>query len=109
MNDNTAVSPRLERLLAQTLQYRTWLASAVTAFGLLTALAGWPGGPRDAGAARTMSIATIGIALFILLPILRVLLMLTTFVRGREYRLGAVAALVLAVIVVGFIVGAFAT
>ena len=42
-----------------------------------------------------VAIVRSGIALFILLPALRVLLMVVVFVRERDYRFGAIAALVL--------------
>jgi len=76
--------------LADLLHYGTWLASI--AIG-----AGW--------ALRSTRIETIGIALFILLPTLRVLLMLLVFLRERDYRFTAIAALVLAIILLGFAVG----
>jgi uncharacterized membrane protein len=53
-----------------------------------------------------MYIATAGIALFILLPGLRVAAMLIFFLRAGDYRYGAIAALVLFIIVVSFFVGA---
>lgn len=81
---------RLEWLLAGLLQYGSWLASIVIGLGL---------------AFSSMRIATIGIALFILLPTLRVLLMLLVFLRERDYRFTAIAALVLAIILLGFAVG----
>ena len=52
-----------------------------------------------------VAIVRAGIALFILLPALRVLLMVVVFVYERDYRFGAIAALVLAVIVVGAALG----
>ena len=52
-----------------------------------------------------MLIAKVGIALFILLPTLRVLLMLLFFFRERDYRLAIIAALVLTIILLGFILG----
>jgi uncharacterized membrane protein len=82
--------PQLERVLAAVLQYGTWLATAVIAAGL---------------AMTRTRIATAGIALLILLPVLRVALMLIVFVRQRDYRLGAVAALVLLLIGLGFTLG----
>jgi uncharacterized membrane protein len=98
----------LERLLAQLLQYGTWLASAVIALGL--ALATVPGvegkGTPAAAAFSGMHIVTAGIALFILLPVLRVTVMLTVYLRERDYRLGAIAALVLLIIFAGFALGA---
>ncbi len=53
-----------------------------------------------------MSIVTIGIALFILLPVMRLILMLGVFLHQRDYRFSAIAALVLAIVAVGLVVGA---
>ncbi|HEY3456483.1 MAG TPA: DUF1634 domain-containing protein [Bryobacteraceae bacterium] len=87
----------MERLLAVLLRYGAWLASLAIGIGLVLALTGsMPAGMR---------IITIGIGLFILLPSLRVLLMLAVFVRERDYRFGLIAALVLAIIVLGLVVG----
>jgi uncharacterized membrane protein len=52
-----------------------------------------------------MRIATMGIALFILLPTLRVLLMLVVFIRERDFRFAFIAGLVLAMILLGIVVG----
>ena len=87
----------MERLLAVLLRYGVWLASLAIGIGLAVALAG--------SAPAGMRIVTIGIGLFILLPSLRVLLMLAVFVRARDYRFGLIAALVLAIIVLGLAVG----
>lgn len=91
-----AKSPRLESLLAGLLSYGTWLASVLTALGLVLALAQWRSG---------MPMITAGIAFFILLPVLRVILMLAVFVRERDYFFGAVAAIVLMVILAGVALG----
>jgi len=92
------LEPSLERLLASLLYYGTWLASAVIAAGLVVALFG--------GHSWTMRIVTAGILLLIMLPVVRVTLMLIVFVRERDYRFGAIAAVVLAFIVLGFVLGA---
>ncbi|HMJ62328.1 MAG TPA: DUF1634 domain-containing protein [Bryobacteraceae bacterium] len=84
------MNTRLEWVLASLLHYGSWLASIVIGLGL---------------AFSSMRAATIGIALFILLPTLRVLLMLLVFLRERDYRFTAIAALVLAIILLGFAVG----
>ena len=76
--------------LADLLYYGSWLASIAIGLGL---------------ALSSTRIATVGIALFILLPTLRVLLMLLVFLRERDYRFTAVAALVLAIILLGFALG----
>jgi uncharacterized membrane protein len=80
--------------LADLLHYGSWLASIAIGLGL---------------ALSSTRIATLGIALFILLPTLRVLLMLLVFLRERDYRFSAVAALVLAIILLGFALGLHTT
>jgi uncharacterized membrane protein len=49
---------------------------------------------------------TIGIALFILLPVMRLILMLGVFLHQRDYRFSAIAALVLVIVAAGLVVGA---
>jgi uncharacterized membrane protein len=86
----------LDRVLAGFLQCGTWAASAVIGAGLLL----------DAHAAGSGARAlTAGVALFILLPVLRVALMLTVFARQRNYLYAAIAATVLAVIAAGCVIG----
>jgi uncharacterized membrane protein len=97
MSAGTSPSRQLERLLAVVLSYGTWLATAVIAAGLLLAFVD----PLSAG----MRIVTGGIALFILMPVLRVILMLVAFLRERDYRFGAAAMLVLIAIALGFVLG----
>ncbi len=61
-------------------------------------MAGW------SGASSTMTctrIVTAGIALLIVLPVLRVFLMLVVFVRERDFCFSAIAMLVLAIILLG--------
>jgi len=96
MKADAARPLRLERLLAETLNYGTWLASAVIALGLALT---WSGQGMHA---HGMLLVTIGIALFILLPVARVGMMAVVFVRERDYRFGAVAGLVLLIMLAGF-------
>lgn len=102
MTADLARHPGLERLLARLLRYGTGLATCVIALGLALPLIGWPGAPP---ATTSAQIVTIGIALFILLPVLRVLLMLIAFVYEGDYRFTAIATLVLAIIVLGAALG----
>ena len=81
--------------MAVTLSRGTWLASAVITLGLLLPSLTQQG-------AR---IVTVGLALFILLPVLRVMLMLVAFLRARDFPLTAVAVLVLAIIGLSVAVG----
>ncbi|MFT4068407.1 DUF1634 domain-containing protein [Paraburkholderia sp.] len=102
-------SARLEHWLANLLHYGTWLASITIATGLALTLA-LPAAPTGTAASHAtsagMSVMTAGVALFILLPIMRLILMLGVFLRRRDYRFGAIAALVLAIVAVGLVVGA---
>jgi uncharacterized membrane protein len=85
----------LENLLAKLLSRGTWLASGVIALGLAV------------GSFRhDLRIAAAGIALFIALPVARVATMLVVFLRRRDYRFSALAALVLTIIALGIALGA---
>ena len=96
MNSAPSTPARLDELLAGLLRYGTWLASAAIGLGLALALI----------EPQFMRLASVGIVLFILLPTARVALMLAIFFRARDYRLAIVAALVLAIIVLGLFLGA---
>jgi uncharacterized membrane protein len=107
MSTDNAETPRLERLLAGLLHYGTWLASVVTALGITLALVERSSGTPDPTSLLGMRIVTMGIALFILLPIVRVTLMLVVFVHERDYRFIVIAALVLLIILLGFAFGMY--
>jgi hypothetical protein len=107
MSDEGGRNPRLELLLARLLDYGSWLASAVIGLGLALALIDWRSGAQDTGSLPSMRIVTAGIAIFILLPVLRVTLMLIVFVRERDYRFVAITALVLIIILAGFMLGIY--
>src|SRR6267142_4741041 len=105
MNHCTPRPAQLEWLLAGTLHLGTWLASAAIGLGLALALLdSLISAPRLA-ILRDMQIATIGIALLILLPVVRVIVMLIVYLRHRDYRFSAIALLVLTIILLGFAVG----
>jgi hypothetical protein len=105
MNRATPNSDRLEGLLAGTLHYGTWLASAVIGLGLALALLESRLNAPQLAIRRDMRIATIGIALFILLPVVRVIVMFIVYLRQRDYRLSAIALLVLTIILLAFALG----
>ena len=94
---------RIESLLAGALNVGTWLASIVIAAGLVLSLF-YQRTPFPTGA----QILTAGIALFILLPILRVILMLIFFAKQRDYKFTAAAALVFLTIFAGLAIGILA-
>jgi uncharacterized membrane protein len=95
MSNEAVKIPQPEWLLAGLLGYGSWLASGVTGLGLVLSLAGVEGAP----------VVAAGVALFIALPILRVLVMLGAFIRHRDYRLVIAATVVLMTILAGLVVG----
>jgi uncharacterized membrane protein len=95
MSREAVKAPRPELLLAGLLRYGTWLASGVTGLGLAMSLAG-------VGETRVVA---AGVALFIALPVLRVLVMLGVFILEQDYRLVLVAAVVLLTILAGLVIG----
>jgi hypothetical protein len=96
---------RLEELLAALLRDGSWLASAAIGLGFALALIDSRFGTRNLALLPNMRIAMMGIVLFILLPALRVLLMLIVFIREGDFRLAATAGLVLAIILLGIVLG----
>ena len=95
MSREAAKAPQPELLLAGLLRYGTWLASGVTGLGLALSLAG----------VRATHVVAAGVALFIALPVLRVLVMLGAFILDRDYRLVSVTTVVLVTILAGLVIG----
>jgi uncharacterized membrane protein len=95
MRKEAVRTPQPELLLAGLLRYGTWLASGVTGLGLAMSLVGVEGIP----------VVAAGVALFIALPVLRVLVMLGAFLLTRDYRLVIVATVVLMTILAGLVIG----
>ena len=95
MSQETVQAPQPEWLLAGLLRCGTWLASGVTGLGLAMSLAGTLG----------TSVVAAGVALFIALPVLRVLVMLGAFILNQDYRLVLVATVVLITIAAGLVIG----
>lgn len=107
MRSMTSNAPGLEQWLARLLQYGTWAAASTVAAGLAMALLGpWAHSWPSATAVAAAHIMTTGIALFILLPIMRLILMLGVFLHQRDYRFSAIAALVLMIVIAGSMIGA---
>jgi hypothetical protein len=106
---NTVRSSPMESLLAGVLLHGSWVASATIGLGLALAWIDSRFGTHNLAILPGISIVTVGIALFILLPVLRVALMLIVFLRERDYRFGIIAALVLTIILLGCALGARTT
>lgn len=83
----------MNKSISALLRYGTWSASILTGVGYLLR-------------SSTTSVMMAGIALFILLPIMRVFLMLAVFIRRRDYRYGFIATLVLTIIGLSLVLGA---
>jgi hypothetical protein len=96
---------RLEELLTALFRYGSWLASATIGLGFALSLIDSRFGTRNLADLPDMRIATMGIALFILLPVLSVLLMLLVFVREGNSRLAIAAGFVVTVILFGAVLG----
>jgi Protein of unknown function (DUF1634) len=100
-----AVFYQLEHVLASTLYWGTWLASSVVAVGLAKALLDSRAARGETVTQDGMRIMSAGIALFIVLPVIRVVVMLFGFLRERDYRFAVIAALVMTIIVLGLLAG----
>ena len=106
MNTDPAPRSGLDQLLAKVLHRGTWLGSCVIALGLALPMADWSGAASSITGTR---IITAGIALLVILPVLRVVLMLIVFVRERDFLFSAISILVLAIILLGFVLNVHMT
>jgi uncharacterized membrane protein len=95
MSKKPLEAPQPDLLLAGLLRYGTALASGVTGLGLAMSLIGVEGA----------QVVAVGVALFIALPVLRVVVMLGAFILDQDYRLAVVATVVLLTILAGLVVG----
>ncbi|MCU0733061.1 MAG: DUF1634 domain-containing protein [Hyphomonas sp.] len=102
MREDFGTEAREEWAIAMLLYYGTITASFVIALGLLVQ---WL--PLSANAPllglNGLDLMKAGIALFIILPVLRVALMLLQFVQARDIAYVAISAFVLAIIGTGFL------
>jgi uncharacterized membrane protein len=85
---------RRERLVAGLLWYDTWVAVSFVGAGLSMSLLGSDG----------LLLLEAGIALFILLPAMRVALLAALFLRERDYTYAAITGLVLAILLASAVV-----
>lgn len=91
---------RIEPLLARLLNVGTCVASMVIAVGLVLSLSN-----QQPPLLIATQLITAGIGLFILLPILRVILMLTIYLKAGDYQFAVAAAVVLFTIFAGCAIG----
>ncbi|GCE49927.1 uncharacterized protein DUF1634 [Thermosporothrix hazakensis] len=99
---------RLDFILAWLLNSGTGIASALLTIWLLCTFLGQNLAIPLPFGFGNLSLVTAGIAVIILLPVLRIITMLVAFLTKREYQFAAIAALVLLIIVCAFALGATA-
>ena len=104
MNSSINLPDRHDGLIAALLWYGTLLASAVIGAGILLATADALD-PALGMSAFGYSLIKIGVVIFILLPVSRVMLMMVLFLQARDYVYMAIAALVLTIIGTGVLIG----
>ena len=102
MREPLARHPVIERHLARLLGAGTALASLIVAIGMLL---GWSAALAPVPMATGAGVVSVGIALFLMLPVLRLAVMLWIFLRERDYRFAAITSLVLAVIAASVVLG----
>ncbi len=95
----TADAGRRDKIIAALLWYVTWFASALIAVGVVMYSI-----ETTSLALNGYDIVKAGIAVFILLPIIRVALTMYLFLRERDYVYTVIAATVLLIIATGIVV-----
>ena len=100
---------RLEEMLAALLRFGSWSASAAIGLGYVLALISSRSLTWNLTVLPNIRLVSAGVALFILLPILRVLLMFFVFIRERDFRFAFISGVVLAIILLGIFLGVTAT
>ncbi|BCL77655.1 DUF1634 domain-containing protein [Ktedonobacteria bacterium brp13] len=106
MNSKKRKPARLDLTLAWILSYGTWIASALIAAWLVLPLLGQSPVVSIPYISGGLQLVTVGIAVIIMLPVLRVITMLIAFLHKRDYRFAAIAALVLLILLFAFAIGA---
>jgi uncharacterized membrane protein len=102
-NESTAMN----RILGKQLKYGTWLASTVIALGIVVTIFRWRMLPHGNASTFGLTIIGMGIALIILLPILRVALMVFMFLHERNYLFAMISCIVLLIIGLSVVVGLY--
>ena len=95
----------LERRLSIVLRFGTWMACALIAAGLGCALLSAHARPSATAITSATQLVTVGIAVLLVLPVVRVMLMVIAFAWERDYLFVGIATLVLVVIGLGLALG----
>lgn len=83
---------QVEKRLENLLQYGTWTATGVTTIGVLLS---------------SMTTINCGIGLFILIPVGRVLGLLMSFIKEKDYKMASAGFIVMSIIVLSFLIGMY--
>lgn len=102
MSKSKENSVTTHRLIAWLLWYGTWVASAIIVVGMALEGLGYGSGTALLGL-NGYDLVKAGVAMFILLPIARVMVMLIIFLYERDYAYTLIATLVLAIIATGMV------
>ena len=89
--------------MARVLYLGSLLACSIIALGIILSLFHWR---KELPSATGIKVVAAGISLLIFLPTLRVVLMLSAFVRDRDLLFSGISMLVLVIIVLGATLGA---
>ena len=89
--------------MARVLYLGSLLAFSIIALGIILSLFHWR---KELPSATGIKVVAAGISLLIFLPTLRVVLMLSAFVRDRDLLFSGISMLVLVIIVLGATLGA---
>jgi uncharacterized membrane protein len=104
MNSTSENLERREKIIAGLLWHGTLLASTMIGVGVMLGLLQHLTRPHLFDL-EAVALVKAGIALFILLPVARVALMLTLFLRERDYVYSMISGLVLAIIATSVLAG----
>lgn len=95
----------LELTLARLLQVGTIVACVIIAFGVVLEMLGRSAQITISGNNTALDLVSIGIATFILLPVARVIVMLVSYLRTRDFGIAVMAGIVLVLMALGLLAG----
>ena len=81
---------QVEKRLENLLQYGTWTATGITTIGVVIS---------------SMTTINWGIGLFILIPVGRVLGLLMSFMKEKDYKMATAGCIVMSIIIFSFLMG----
>lgn len=95
----------LELTLARLLQVGTIVACVIIALGVVLEMLGRSAQISISGSNTALDLVSIGIATLILLPVARVIVMLVSYLRTRDFGIAVMAGIVLVLMALGLLAG----